>query len=151
MKHLDPFYHLLRFLLRGFLTANPTEPERAFVEDNMTKHRKVLWINLFATICVFFGGIPAKLIDMAMSVTFWMFTAFAVSFSAMIVAVMMVSPPLVWPALILIYFGAITACIQYDTSDGFKAGLDEAVLNHSRAALRFYAREGIDPSKPDER
>lgn len=96
---------------------------------------------------VSFGSIPKKLISISMSVTFWMFTAFATSLAAMIVAVGFISPPLIWPALIIIFVGAITSCIQYDTADGLKAGLDEALLKHSRAALLYYLKQGI---KADE-
>jgi len=92
-----------------------------------------------------FGGIPSKLIDVAMSVTFWMFTAFIASFSAMFVAVAVITPWPVWPALATIYIGTVISCVQYDTTDGLKAGLDETQLKHSRAALMDYATRGIDP------
>ncbi len=85
-----------------------------------------------------FGGIPAKLLDLAMHVTFWMFMAFLVSLTTMFIAVAFVCPPIMWPILAMILIGAIFSCIQYDTSDGFKAGLDEKILRHSLAALRFY-------------
>lgn len=100
-----------------------------------------------AWFAISFGGIPAKLLDTAMSITYWMFTAFVVSFSAMFIAVTMIAPWIVWPAMAVIYYGALVACIQYDTADGLKAGLDEAVLNHSRAALTYYAKQGIEPGE----
>ncbi|MFZ2187935.1 MAG: hypothetical protein WAV73_00015 [Candidatus Moraniibacteriota bacterium] len=91
-----------------------------------------------------FGGIPSKLMDIAMSTTFWMFTAFVTSLSTMFIAVGFSTDPLLWPVLGVIYVGAIISCIQYDTADGLKSGLDEAVLKHSRAALTFYReKEGI--------
>ncbi|KKW44109.1 MAG: hypothetical protein UY95_C0037G0004 [Parcubacteria group bacterium GW2011_GWA2_56_7] len=157
LRRIDPFYHILHLVLRGLLTSGLTKPELAFVQDNLNKHRKVLWIDFFSTFGVLFGlrgataeelgivitallapvmvmgaawfaisfgGIPGKLIDTAMTVTFWMFTAFAVSFSAMAVAVMMVSPIPVWPALVLIFGAALVSCILYDTMDGLKVGLD---------------------------
>jgi hypothetical protein len=96
-----------------------------------------------------FGGIPGKLMDVAMSITFWMFSAFVISFSAMFIAVSLISPPSIWPALVAIYYGAISACIQYDTADGLKAGLDEAVLDHSRAAIAYYAKQGKDLPKKE--
>ena len=63
----------------------------------------------------------------------------------MFIAVMFVTPPFVWPALAIIYIGAVFACIQYDTADGLKAGLDEALLKHSRAAIVYYRKQGVEP------
>jgi hypothetical protein len=92
-----------------------------------------------------FGSIPEKLITASMSVTFWMFSAFATSLASMIIAVAFISPVLIWPSLIIIFVGALISCIQYDTADGLKAGLDEALLKHSRAALLYYLKQGIIP------
>lgn len=179
---LDPFnYWLRRIVLKSFLSVELEKADRAFVEDNINKHRRTMWVNVLVSVGVFwglrslegetfgmlitallapvmvmggswfaisFGGVPSKLIDTAMSISFWMFTAFVTSFSAMFIAVAMISPWTIWPAMGIIYYGALVACIQYDTADGLKAGLDEAQLNHSRAALRYYAKQGIDPTKP---
>ena len=44
----------------------------------------------------------------------------------------------------------VVSCIQYDCTDALKVGLDDALLKHSRAAIRYYQeREGIsvDESK----
>lgn len=181
LARFDPFNYWLRWLvLKPFLSVALEEGDRAFVEDNIDKHRQVMWLNILVSVGVFlglrslegealgmvitallapvmvmgaawfaisFGGIPSKLLDTAMSITFWMFTAFVVSFSAMFIAVSMVAPWSIWPAMAVIYYGALTACMQYDTADGLKAGLDEAVLHHSRAALAYYAREGIEPDQ----
>jgi len=97
-----------------------------------------------------FGGIPARLIDIAMQITFCMFLAFTLSFTTMIVMIMYITPPIIWPVLWTIFLCAIISCIQYDTTDGLKAGLDEAVLNHSRAALLHCRKQGIDPEKKEE-
>ncbi|HRY82699.1 MAG TPA: hypothetical protein P5232_03290 [Candidatus Moranbacteria bacterium] len=98
-----------------------------------------------AWFAISFGGIPAKLMDIAMSTTSWMFAAFSISLSSMFIAVGFSTYPLLWPVLTVIYIGALISCIQYDTADGLKAGLDEAVLKHSRAALIFYReKQGID-------
>jgi hypothetical protein len=96
-----------------------------------------------------FGGIPAKLLSVAMEVTFWMFTAFLLSLTAMFISLAVLSPIHMLPVLLLIYFGVLMSAIQYDTSDGLKAGLDEALLKHSRAALIFYAKQGIYPEVKD--
>ncbi len=98
-----------------------------------------------AWFAITFGGIPIKLIDTAMSVTFWMFLAFSGSLSAMLVSVAYISPVVLWPTLVIIYLGGLFSCIQYDTADGLKAGLDEALFKHSRAAIRYYKKEGIEP------
>ena len=103
-----------------------------------------------AWFAISFGGIPAKLINAAMSITFWMFTAFSVSFTAMCVAICMISPWPIWIVVVVIYYGTISACLQYDTADGLKAGLDDTVLKHSRAALRFYRNQGISIDEQDE-
>lgn len=90
-----------------------------------------------------FGGIPQKLIAIAMTVTYWLFTAFSISLSAMFLAVGFAVSPFLWPVLVFIYIAALIACIQYDTADGLKVGLDDALLKHSRAALRYYYKQGI--------
>jgi|GEM_PF-1002339 len=89
-----------------------------------------------------FGGIPKKLIRIAMAITFWLFASFTISFTTMFLAVGFIVTPAFWPVLIFIYVGALIACIQYDTADGLKVGLDEALLKHSRAALRYYQNQG---------
>lgn len=179
---MDPFSWLLKAILRGFLSADLKPYEQAFVQDNIRKHRKVLWINVLAIALVWlglrdtppsaigtvitallapvmvlggawfaisFGGVPKKLIDIAMATTLWMFIAFVVSLSAMFISVGFVTSPYLWPVLALIYIAGITACIQYDTADGLKAGLDDAMLKHSRAMLLWLKdKEGIEP--PEE-
>ncbi len=72
-----------------------------------------------------------------------MFTAFLVSLAAMMEAVSMITPWPIWPALFIIFYGAMNACIKYDTADGLKAGLDDALLKQSRAAILFYLKEGV--------
>jgi hypothetical protein len=96
-----------------------------------------------AWFAVSFGAIPARLIKTSMVVTFWMYVAFKVSLSTMFIAIGFVTPPAIWPVLSLIYLAVDFSCAQYDTADGLKAGLDEAVLNHSRAALLYYQQQGI--------
>lgn len=97
-----------------------------------------------------FGAIPKKLIQTSMSVTFWMYLAFMVSLSAMIISVGFITSLYIWPALGIIFIGVIISSIQYDTADGLKAGLDEAILKHSRAALIYYEKHGIFLEKEKE-
>ncbi|MFH1183209.1 MAG: hypothetical protein V1690_03025 [Candidatus Moraniibacteriota bacterium] len=81
-----------------------------------------------AWFAISFGGVPKKLIGVAMTTTLWMFIAFVVSLSAMFISVGFVTSPYLWPVLALVYLGVIIGCVQYDTADGLKAGLDEAVF-----------------------
>ncbi|PIR04376.1 MAG: hypothetical protein COV59_00835 [Candidatus Magasanikbacteria bacterium CG11_big_fil_rev_8_21_14_0_20_39_34] len=94
-----------------------------------------------------FGGIPAKLLDAAMEITFYMWTSFVCALTATLLVLITMFPPLCWPALFIIYLGAIFSGMQYDTTDGMKIGLDETLQRHSRAALQYYKREGIHPDE----
>lgn len=156
IRMIDPMYYFLKeVVLRKFLKTDLTDEGKAFVTDNINKHRFVLWISLIAGILVYlglrrapenteiiilsllapvmvmgtawftisFGAIPTKLLKTAMSVTFWMFTAFLVSLTAMSVAVVYTLPVVIWPVIAIIYIAALFSCIQYHT---LKAGLDES-------------------------
>lgn len=91
-----------------------------------------------------FGGVPRQLMNIAMLITFWMFTAFSISLTTMFVAVVYSVHPIMWPVFIIVYVGALTSCILYDTTDGLKVGLDEAVLLHSRYGIAHYRKEGVN-------
>lgn len=176
MRWIDPFFYILRYLILGQFFGQLKPEEEAFVITNITKHRKVLWVNFLAVyplyrgiqqsddipilvlsliapvmvmggawFAISFGAIPKKLIAVSMTITFWMFTAFTVSLTSMFTAVSLISPPIIWPVLAIIYIGAAVSCIQYDTADGLKAGLDEAVLSHSRYAVSYYKTSGVKP------
>jgi len=179
MWRLDPFHWMLKGVLRNFFDIISWQ-EVSFVNDNIVKHRKVLWLNVGSAILVIitlrsaesaivgslinaliapvmvmgtawfavsFGGVPTKLMKVAMSITFWLFTAFTVSLTTMFLAVGFVSPLTIWPVLLLVYMSAIISCILYDTVDGLKVGLDDAQLKHSRAALLYYKSQGITPQE----
>lgn len=180
LKKYDPFFWIIRLILDGFFRADLGQRERVFIEDNISKHRKVLWITSLTSVLILlglqssskedlgllissliapvmvmgsawfsisFGGIPAKLISVAMSVTFWIFTAFMVSFVAMLTAVCFVLNIVMMPALALIGVGVVCGCIQYDTADGLKSGLDDAQLTHSRYAIANYKNQGVTPEE----
>ena len=68
----------------------------------------------------------------------------------MVVAIGFVTPWSLWPVLALIYAAVDISCIEYDTTDGLKAGLVDAMLMHSRAALQYYAKQGIMPPSGDD-
>lgn len=178
LVRFDPMVWFLEAILSGFLKSELGEEEHGFVKDNIQKHRKALWVNIFSSVLVIlglfstpteaiavvitsllapvmilgvawfaisFGGVPKKLISVAMSTTLWMFVSFLSSLSAMFIAVGFVTSFLLWPVLAIIYLGVVVGCIQYDTADGLKAGLDEAQLTHSRYAVKFYLKQGITP------
>ena len=177
MKKIDPILWFLNLILRDFLTAELKSHEKDFVQGNILKHRKVLWINFIIVGFVFlglrrtptegintvvssllapvmvlggawfaisFGGVPQAFLGVAMKTTFWMFLCFTSSLTTMFIAVMFVTSPFIWPVLVLIYIGTFIGCIQYDTADGLKVGLDEWNLRHSRAAVKHYKKEGIE-------
>lgn len=97
-----------------------------------------------AWFAISFGGVPQAFLNVAMTTTFWMFVSFTSALSTMFVSVMFVTSSFIWPVLFLIYLGTIIGCIQYDTADGLKVGLDEWNLRHSRAAVKHYQKEGIN-------
>lgn len=178
MRKIDPFYYLLRLMLRNFFEKDLSSIEKEVVLDNIDKHRRVQWVNLaFSALVIFglfqtspeeigtlinvliapvmvmggawfgvsFGGIPEKMLDIAIKTTFWMFCAFLLSLSTMFIAIFFITPAILWPVFIMIYVSAVISCITYDTADSLKIGLDEYSLKHSRAALRYYRqKEGID-------
>lgn len=82
-----------------------------------------------------------------MEITFRLYLAFKLSLTTMFLAIGIISPIPLRPVLIIIYIAVDFSCAQYDTSDGLKAGLDEAILKHSRAALMYYKDQGIDIDK----
>ncbi len=96
---------------------------------------------------VSFGSIPERFIDFSIEITFWLYMAFKLSLTTMFLAISVVSPNLLWPVLALIYIAVDFSCAQYDTCDGLKAGLDDVLLKHSRAALIYYQDQGIDIDK----
>ena len=172
MKNFDPFYRFLSYILRDFIEdTNLDEDSRGFIQDNLGKHRRVMWGNLLSNACVIlalrttpteamptvitallapvmvlggawfaisFGGVPKNLLSVAMTTTAWMFAAFTASFSAMLITVAWVTSFWLWPVLSLIYLGTTISCIQYDTADGLKAGLDNIVKEHAEEAITYY-------------
>lgn len=98
-----------------------------------------------AWFAISFGGISAKFLDIAMEITFWMFLSFTLSLSLMVIAISLVAPISLALIMGVAASALIISAIQYDTTDGLKSGLDEAVLKHSRAALIYYReKEGIE-------
>ena len=173
MKKIDPIYWFLRLILLKFLSVETKERQDFVLENLEKHRRvlwldiiggilvyfgvkssgnvETVVLALIAPVTVMgaawfavsFGAIPKKLISEAMAITFWMFLGFTLSLMAMFVSVAYISPIILWPILLLIFLSAIISCIKYDTADGLKAGLDEAVLTHSRYAIEYYKKTGI--------
>lgn len=180
---LDPMFWVA-FLFSAFLLKRKyglNRTEIAFIMDNVSKHRFVLWVNaiggmLFyyglkdsnigqlgslisiliapafisgsAWFAITFGGVSQKLLDIALLVTLWMFSAFSLSLTAMSIAAYFISNGnwLVLSVLIFINIGVIYSAILYDHVDGLKVGLDEALKNHSLAQLRYLKKHfNIEP------
>lgn len=93
-----------------------------------------------AWFAISFGAIPAKLLHLSMSITFWMYAGFKVSLTTMCIALTFIMPVTMWPVIWFIYLAIDICCIMYDTADGLKAGLDEMALKHSKAALLFFEK-----------
>jgi hypothetical protein len=55
MRKIDPIVWFLDFFFQAFLGANLDNDETVFVQANINKHRKALWINVFASVFVFLG------------------------------------------------------------------------------------------------
>lgn len=101
-----------------------------------------------AWFAISFGAVPARLLNVSMAVTFWMYLSFKLSLTAMFMAIAFGVSPFLWPVLVLIYLAVEFSCTLYDTTDALKAGLDEMILKHSRAALIYYKDHvGIDTDK----
>jgi len=104
-----------------------------------------------AWFAITFGGVPQKLLDAALIITFWMFSAFTLSLTTMsIVAYYILNGEiLMLIVLLFINFAVIISAILYDNIDGLKVGLDEALKDNSQATLRFL-KKNYDIEPPAE-
>lgn len=89
------------------------------------------------------GAIPEKLRSVGMLITGSMFASFMVALVTMFMSTMYITPAPINIVLALVFAGIVISGILYDTADGLKVGLDEAVLRHSRYAVSFYRKQGI--------
>jgi len=81
-----------------------------------------------------------------------MFSAFTLSLTTMMITVYFVLAGenySVLAVLFFINFSVILSAMHYDTIDGLKVGLDEALKNHSQANLR-YLKKFHDIEPPQE-
>ena len=104
-----------------------------------------------AWFAVTFGGVPQKLLDAAMVITFWMFSAFTLSLTTMtICAYYLIGGNIaVLTILLIINFAVIIAATLYDSIDGLRIGLDESLKANSLATLRFL-KKYYDITPPKE-
>ncbi len=144
-KHAKVGWFLVMVIIVSGFGLTNTDPED--ITTVLTATLGPVMILGAAWFGVSFGGIPAKLLDAAMDITFWMFGAFMSSLTIAMLAVCFVTHPALWLVWAFIYIGTYVACVMYDTADGFKAGLDEAVLQHARYAVSHYRKSGVDPTK----
>ena len=95
-----------------------------------------------AWFAISFGGVPVKLLDRAVDITFWTFSAFTVSLSTMAVAVYFVTNIYLASVFVLIIVTVIISSILYDNVDGLKVGLDEALLKGNLANIEYLLNKG---------
>lgn len=92
-----------------------------------------------AWFAITFGGVPNKLLDIALMVTFWLLSAFSLSLTMMGIVLFFVvdgNIPLLM-VILFINFSVILAAIMYDNIDCLKIGLDEALKGNSLANMRY--------------
>ena len=87
-----------------------------------------------------FGAVPARLMRMAINLSFWMFLAFVLSLEATAV-VLCIALPLLTPVLAVVFFGAYIASVKYDTADSLKLGLEPAQFQLARYGTKYFRRE----------
>jgi len=91
-----------------------------------------------------FGGISEKFLNVAMTLTRWMFLAFSLSMTLLTALLCSLTPwPIGWFVLAPIYVGLYVASMLYDNLDGLKIGLDTTLLRFSRASLNYYQKHGL--------
>ena len=54
-ERIDPIFWLIYLCCLRFIKAGLVEWEREFVTTNMRKHRRVIWLNILATVLIFWG------------------------------------------------------------------------------------------------
>nr|VFJ60854.1 MAG: hypothetical protein BECKDK2373C_GA0170839_10858 [Candidatus Kentron sp. DK] len=104
-----------------------------------------------AWFAITFGGVPEKLLDAALVITFWMFSAFTLSLTTMGITIYFAlgGEPLVLSVIAFINFAVILSAVLYDNIDGLKVGLDQALKDNSQANLR-YLKQVHDVEPPAE-
>jgi hypothetical protein len=101
-----------------------------------------------AWFAISFGGVPKKLIDIAVDITFWMFSAFTISLTTMVITLSFIANWALVSVFSFIISGIFIASILYDNIDGLKAGLDEALLRNNLTNLQFLLEKGYISKVP---
>lgn len=92
-----------------------------------------------AWFAITFGGVPTKLLDAALVIRLWMFSAFTLSLTTMSIVAYYILDGNILMLIVLLFinFAVIISAILYDNIDGLKVGLDEALKDNSQATLRY--------------
>jgi len=53
MNKLDPFFWLSRIMHSSFMDAELNDQERAFIGENIQKHRKIFWLTFLVGVMVY--------------------------------------------------------------------------------------------------
>lgn len=103
----------------------------------------LLMVPIFVTgsawFMISFGGVPTKLLDVALIITFWIFSAFTLSLTTMLIVAYYIleGEMFIQIVILFIYICIILSAIIYDDLDGLKIGLDETLKDNSEATLRY--------------
>lgn len=101
-----------------------------------------------AWFAITFGGVPTKLLPLALNITLWMFAAFTIAMTTMLTSLSFILP---WQLLIVfgfILFAIIVSAARYDNVDGLKVGLDDALRTHSLTHLEYLTKTlGVKPKR----
>lgn len=90
-----------------------------------------------AWFAITFGGVPQRLLPLAINITLWMFAAFTVSLTSMFISLYFILPIQIFLVFGFIVLAIIISAVRYDNVDGLKAGLDEALRMHSLTHLKY--------------
>jgi len=104
-----------------------------------------------AWFAITFGGVPTRLLDAALVITFWMFSAFTLSLTTMSIVAYYILDGEILMLIVLLFinFSVIVSAILYDNIDGLKVGLDESIKSSSQAILR-HLKKHHDITPPAE-
>lgn len=84
-----------------------------------------------AWFAITFGGVPQRLLPLAINITLWMFAAFTVSLTTMFMSLYFILPIPIFLVFGFIVLAIVISAARYDNVDGLKAGLDEALRMHA--------------------
>lgn len=106
----------------------------------MTALLGALFVSGTAWFAITFGAIPERFMNFAIKTTAYLFTAFAVSLTA-VFAVGLLEVPLISPILFIIFISLYTASVKYDVVDALKIGIDEAIFKHAKVGRVYFLKQ----------